>query len=104
MDAAACSPAEPALSRQGYSTDARRRLQGVLFAEPYPWVSLCKQDTSHVLFAFAKLRSYPTSCSLHNGRIGLIESLLLAVLSYRVVDALRSTDRVTTLVLRPRPE
>ena len=56
----------------------------------------CEHGSSDVLFAFAELGSYPTPCSLHNGRIGLIASLLLAALSHRLADALRSTDRVTT--------
>jgi hypothetical protein len=33
---------------------------------------------------FAELCSYTTSCSLHNGRIGLIASLLLAILTHRL--------------------
>ena len=46
--------------------------------------------------AFAELRTYPTPCCLHYGRVGLTASLLLAVLSHRLADALRSTDRGTT--------
>jgi hypothetical protein len=51
---------------------------------------------SDLLFAFAELRTYPTPCCLHYGRVSLIAPLLLAVLSHRLADALRSTDRVST--------
>ena len=39
---------------------------------------------SDVLFAFAELRTYPTSCSLHNRHIGLVASFLLEVHSHRL--------------------
>ena len=34
--------------------------------------------SSDALFAIEELRTYPTPCSLHNGRVGLVPSLLLA--------------------------
>jgi hypothetical protein len=57
---------------------------------------LCEHAPFILLFTFAEFRTYPTPCSLHYGRIGLIAPLLLTVLSHRLADALRSTDRVTT--------
>jgi hypothetical protein len=83
--------------RKRCPTDTRRPCRGLCPQSPRdPWVRLCKQGTSDVLFAFAELCTYPTRCCLHFGHIGLIAPLLLAVLSHRLADALRSTDRVTT--------
>ena len=81
-----------------YATDALRSCQGALSSEPNGRMitHACKHGSSDLLFAFAELRSYPTPCSLHYGHIGLIASLLLALLSHRLADALRSTDRGTT--------
>jgi hypothetical protein len=44
----------------------------------------CKHGSGDVLFAFAELGAYPTPCRLHNGRVGLVASLLLAVLTHRL--------------------
>ena len=81
-----------------YSTDPRRRLKGVVSAEPERPMGTHPSEPGHfdVPFAFAELRSYPTPCYFRNSRISLIASLLLAVLSHRLADALRSTDRGTT--------
>jgi len=49
-----------------------------------PWVWLYDHGSSDVLFAFAELCTYPTSCCLQNGRVGLVASLLLAVLAHRL--------------------
>jgi hypothetical protein len=73
-------------SREALSAEPRRRMG----------THRCEQGFSDVLFAYAELRTYPTPCCLHDGCIGLIASLLLAVLSHRLADALLSTDRVTT--------
>jgi hypothetical protein len=66
----------------------------------YPQCPMCTHPCEHtpfvLLFAFAELRRYPTPCCLHDGRIGLIATLLLAELSHCLTDALRSTDRVAT--------
>ncbi len=75
-----------AASREALSAEPRRRMG----------THRCEHGSSDVLFAVAELRSYPTPCCLHDGRVGLIASLLLAVLSHRPTDALRSTDRATT--------
>ena len=40
------------------------------------------------------LGNHPPPCSLHNWRIGLIASLLLAVHTHRLSDALQSDDRI----------
>ena len=81
-----------------YATDPRRRLKGIMFAEPEGPMCThpCEPGPPDVPFAFGELRTYPTSCSLRNGRIGVIAPLLLAVLSHRLADALRSTDRGIT--------
>jgi hypothetical protein len=73
-------------SREALSAEPRRRMG----------THRCEQGSSDVLFAFAKLRTYPTPCCLHYGHIGLIAPFLLAALSLRLSDAPRSTDRVTT--------
>ena len=44
----------------------------------------CEHDPFCLLFAFAELCTYSTPCCLQNGRVGLIASLLLAVLSHRL--------------------
>ena len=61
-----------------------------------PLLLPCEHAPFALLFAFAELRSYPTPCCLHDGRIGLTASLLLAVRSHLLAGAVRSTDRVTT--------
>ena len=97
MDAAAFSPAEPALWWQAIlhrptSPIERGRVRRARGTHGTP----LEHGPSDVLFAYAELRSYPTPCCLHYGRIGLISSLLLAVLSHRLADALRSSDRGAT--------
>ena len=63
-----------------YNTDALRACQGGLCRQSPrdPWVHITVNMTSDLLFAFAELRTYPTPCSLHNGRAVLVPSLLLA--------------------------
>ena len=97
MDTAVCSPAEPALrwqamSHRRTSPIERGRVRRARGTHGTP----LEHGPSDVLFACAKLRTYPTPCCLHDGRVGLIASLLLAVLSHRPTDAVRSTDRGTT--------
>jgi hypothetical protein len=84
--------------RKRYATDALRSCQGALSLEPNGRMvtHACKHGSSDLLFAFTELRTYPTPCCLHYGHIGLITTLLLAVLSHRLADALRSIDRGTT--------
>ena len=98
MDAAVCSPARPACWCQAIRHRHTSASMGALSAELKrpKGTHLCEPGLSDVLFAFAKLRTYPTPCSLNYGRIGLIAPLLLAALSHRLSDALRSTDRGTT--------
>ena len=98
MDAAACCPAEPAVWWQAIRHRRTSPIcKGLCPRSPKdPWVWLCEHGSSDVPLAFAKLRSYPTPCSLYYGRIGLIAPLLLAVRSHLLADALRSTDRLTT--------
>jgi hypothetical protein len=81
-----------------YSTDPRRRLKGVVSAEPERPMGTHPSEPGppDVLFAYAELRSHWPPCSLHCGRIGLIASLLLAALSHRLADAPRSNERETT--------
>jgi hypothetical protein len=59
---------------------------GALSSEPKrPMVTHpCKHGSSDVLFALAELCTYPTPCSLQNGCVGLIASLLLAILTHRL--------------------
>jgi hypothetical protein len=59
---------------------------GALSSEPKrPMVTHpCKRGSCDVLFAFAELGAYRTPCCLHNGRVGLVASLLLAVLTHRL--------------------
>jgi hypothetical protein len=98
MDAAVCSPAEPALWWQAMSHRYTSPMKGLCPQSPRdPWVH--NPANPALLTYHLRLRSSartPTSCSLRNGRIGLIAPLLLAVLSHRLADALRSTDRVIT--------
>jgi hypothetical protein len=98
MDAAVCDPAKPALWWQAILHRPTSPIERALSAEPKS--PMCTHPYEHgpsdLLFAYAELRSYPTPCCLHDGCIGLIASLLLAVLSHRLADALGSTDRVTT--------
>jgi hypothetical protein len=46
--------------------------------------TFCAQDRFEELFAFAKLRSNPTTRCLNDRRIGLIAPLVLAVLAHRM--------------------
>jgi hypothetical protein len=98
MDDAVCSSAGPAVQWQAIRHRHTSPPVGGLYPQcpKDPWVLLCDHSSSNLLFAFAELRTYPTPCCLHNDHIGLIASLLLAVLSHRLTDALRSTERATT--------
>ena len=71
MDAAACSPAGPAWSWQAIHHRRTSPMSGELCRQSPrdPWVRLCDHGSSDLLFAFAELRTYPTPCSVHNGRI-----------------------------------
>ena len=80
MDAAVCSPAGLALWSQAMSHGRTSPMKGALSAEPKGPMGTrpCKHGSYDVLFAFAELCTYPTPCSLQNGRVGFIASLLLA--------------------------
>jgi len=56
-----------------------------LSAEPEgPMSTVPRTGPSDILFSFAELRTFPTSCSLNNGRIGFVAMLLLVVLAHRL--------------------
>ena len=63
-----------------YATDALRSCRGALSSEPKRPMGThtYNHGSSDALFAIEELRTYPTPCSLHNGRVGLVPSFLLA--------------------------
>ena len=73
-------------------------MKGALSGEPKSRMGTrrCEHGPSDAPFILAELCTYATSCRLQNGCVGLNAPLLLAVLSYRLTDALRSTDLATT--------
>ena len=86
MDTTVCSPAGLAWWCQAIRHRRTSLMSGGLCRQSPrdPLVRLCDHGSCDLLFAFTELRTYPTSCSLQNGRVGFIASLLLAVLTHRL--------------------